>query len=255
VRRSVAFVDEFLRNGPWSYEIIVVDDGGGDVTASDLEGSPHARLVRLPVNRGKGAAVRAGLLAARGAARVYTDVDVPYDPEWIVVIATHIRNGYHLVIGDRTLPGSLYAHDVGWRRRLASSVFSFLVGRLITGGFFDTQCGLKGLRGDVAEMLVPLMRIDRFAFDVELLYVALKHGLDIKRVPVRLRRNETSSIRLLRDSSTMLIDVGRLKVNQLRGAYRCQALSALLQREHDRDRAAVEQVMQVSRGNAQAATG
>ncbi|HJU69144.1 MAG TPA: glycosyltransferase [Gemmatimonadaceae bacterium] len=250
VRGSVALLEECLRPGPWSYEIIVVDDGGGDVTAADLAESPFARTVRLPVNQGKGAAVRAGLMAARGTARVFTDIDVPYDPDLILVMASHLRQGYHLVVGDRTLPGSQYAHDIGWRRRLASNAFSFLVGHLVTGGFYDTQCGLKALRGDVAQLLAPLLRINRFAFDVELLYVALKHRLDIKRVPVRLRRNETSSVRLIRDSSRMLVDVGRLKINQVRGSYDCQPLAMLLSAEHERHRAAVRQLLQERPENA-----
>ena len=253
VRTSVALLEDFLRPGPLSYEIVVVDDGGGDVTARDLTASPSARLLRLPVNVGKGAAVRAGLLGARGAARVYTDIDIPYDPELIIVMANHLRLGFHLVAGDRTLPGSRYVRDIGWRRRLASNAFSFVVGRLVTGGFYDTQCGLKAVRGDVADLLMPLMQINRFAFDVELLYVALKHRLDIKRVPVRLRRNETSSIRLLRDSSRMLLDVGRLKINQLRGTYDCPPLSALLESEHERHRAEVQHLMNPSRSDRNAA--
>jgi glycosyltransferase involved in cell wall biosynthesis len=250
VRGSIALLEECLRPGPWSYEIIIVDDGGGDVTPADLTASPYARIVRLPVNQGKGAAVRAGLVASRGAARVFTDIDVPYDPELILVMASHLRHGYHVVVGDRTLPGSQYAHDIGWRRRLASNAFSFLVGHLVTGGFYDTQCGLKALRGDVAQLLAPLMRINRFAFDVELLYVALKHRLDIKRVPVRLRRNETSSVRLVRDSSRMLVDVGRLKINQLRGAYDCDPLSMLLAAEHEQHRTTIRHLLNDRRENA-----
>ncbi|MGE5865400.1 MAG: hypothetical protein ACM32J_09895, partial [Rhizobacter sp.] len=86
--------------------------------------------------------------AARGAVRVFTDVDLPYDLELIDVMAWFVRErGYHVVIGDRTLPGSQYRTAIGWQRHLASAVFSTFVGRLVTGGFFDTQCGLKALRG------------------------------------------------------------------------------------------------------------
>jgi dolichyl-phosphate beta-glucosyltransferase len=227
-RRSADRLARFLGETCASYEVVVVDDGGGDFDASWPE-TGAVRLIRLPANRGKGAAVRAGMLACRGQVRVFTDVDLPYDLELIAVAARFItERGFHLAIGDRTLPGSAYALDVGWRRRLASAVFSQLVGVLVTGGFFDTQCGFKALRGDVAEALFGLSRIDRFAFDVELLYLALLHRADIKRVAVRLRNNETSAVRLLRDSLRMLLDVARIRLFAWRGAYRCPALAAII---------------------------
>jgi hypothetical protein len=98
----------------------------------------------------------------------------------------------------------------------------------VTGGFFDTQCGLKGLRGDVADALFPILRVDRFAFDVELVYVALKHRLDIKRIPVRLVHNETSSVRLLRDATRGAVDVFRIKASQLGGRYDAPALDDIV---------------------------
>ena len=236
-RDAVAQLESFLASMACDYEIIVVDDGGGDLSQAHLGGSDRVRLIAMSTNRGKGAAVRTGLLSARGQARVFTDIDIPYDPELILVIARYLLvHKYHLVVGDRTLPGSTYALDVGWRRRVASSGFSFLVGRLVTGGFFDTQCGLKGIRGDVAEVLLPLTCIDRFAFDVELLYVALKSRLDIKRIPVQLRRNETSSIHLVRDSTRMLVDTMRLKYLQLRGQYDSEALNRIVSIDFERER-------------------
>lgn len=239
-RSAVAQLESFLEPLACDYEIIIVDDGGGDVSRAQLGGSDRVRLIAMPTNRGKGAAVRIGLLSARGRARVFTDIDIPYDPELFLIIARYlVVHKYHLVVGDRTLPGSSYAHDVGWRRRLASSAFSFLVGRIVTGGFFDTQCGLKGIRGDVAEVLLPLTCIDRFAFDVELLYVALKSRLDIKRIPVQLRRNETSSINLLRDSARMLADTLRLKYLQLRGQYDSEALNEIVSVDFEREKSSL----------------
>jgi hypothetical protein len=102
---------------------------------------------------------------------------------------------------------------------------------MVTGGFFDTQCGLKGVRGDVADTLFALQRLERFAFDVEVIYLALYHRLDIKRIPVRLRNNETSSVRLLRDSARGVLDVFRIKYHQVRGDYESAALAALVRDE------------------------
>ncbi len=198
---SVVRLDAFLRGTGLSSEIIVVDDGGGDFTEQPWDPALGARLIRLPTNRGKGAAVASGMRAARGNVRVFTDVDLPYDLELLPVIVGYIRDyGFHVVIGDRTLPDSVYLADLSLQRRLASTIFSQFVGRLVTGGFFDTQCGLKGMRGDIADELFRLQRLERFSFDVELVYLALKHKLDIKRIPVQLRQNETSTVRLLRDA-------------------------------------------------------
>jgi glycosyltransferase involved in cell wall biosynthesis len=230
-------VDElasFLSRGNRTWEIFVVDDGGGDFPSEPWKGAPPARLIRLPENRGKGAAVRAGMLAASGRARVFTDADLPFDLELIAVMAEYLlRREFHLVIGDRALPDSHYASDLSWQRRIASRAFSLFVGKLVTGDFFDTQCGLKGFRGDVAEALFPKIRIDGFAFDVEVLYVALKYRLDIKRVPVRLRKSDSSSVRLLSDSTRMFFDVFRLKAYQLAGRYRSAELESLLAREFE----------------------
>jgi dolichyl-phosphate beta-glucosyltransferase len=214
--------------------VLVVDDGGGDFDG-DWPAEGPVRLLRLPVNRGKGAAVRAGMLAARGRVRLFTDVDLPFELELIPATAAYLdARGFHLAVGDRTLPQSSYVLEVGWRRRLASAVFSRFVGTFLTGGFFDTQCGFKAFRADVAEALFRLARIDRFAFDVELLYVALLYRADIKRIPVRLCNNETSAVRLLRDSLRMLLDVARIRLFAGRGCYDSPALAAIVASDFDR---------------------
>lgn len=240
--RSAAELSAYLGTTGLTWEIIVVDDGGGDFpdTLPGGDGAAALRLIRLPSNRGKGAAVRAGMLAARGRCRIFTDADLPFHLSVIPLAAEYLlRRRFHLVVGDRTLPDSRYVLDIGWRRRVASFAFSQFVSKLVTGGFFDTQCGLKGFRADVAQALFSRTIIDRFAFDVEILYLALKHSLDIKRVPVVLRNNETSSVRLVRDSSQMLLDVFRIKAHQVAGHYRDQELRDLLSRDLHDDAAAL----------------
>lgn len=219
-----------------TYEIIVVDDGAGDCASaigSMVAGKGASiRVITLPVNRGKGAAVAEGMRAASGEVRVFTDIDVPYGTTPIMVIEALIRSrGFHMVIGDRTFPQSRYETELPFGRRIASSVFSHVTATLVTGGFFDTQCGLKGFRGDVAEALFGLQTVDRFAFDVELIYLALKNGLEIKRIPVMLETKSASTVKLGSDSLRTLIDVGRIKLNQMRGAYANHHLSTLVARE------------------------
>lgn len=208
-------------------EVIVVDDGSNDVDGAALI-ADGGQLVSLPFNRGKGAAVRAGMQAASGHVRVFTDVDLPFGTDCIRVLEHYIvERGFHVVIGDRHLPGSRYTQELSPLRRMASLAFTALVGRLITGGYFDTQCGLKAFRADVAERLFALSRVDRFAFDVELVYISLKHRLDIKRMAVVLERNDTSSVRVFRDSTRMLMDVARILRHQFQGHYRDDALTQL----------------------------
>jgi dolichyl-phosphate beta-glucosyltransferase len=232
---SVERLDAYLRSTGLDFEIIVVDDGGGDFPAAPWSPSVGAKLLRLPRNRGKGAAIAAGMRSARGGVRVFTDVDLPYDLELLPVIVGYIReHGFHVVIGDRTLPDSSYLTDLSLQRRIASTLFSQFVGRLVTGGFFDTQCGLKGIRADVADEIFALQRLERFSFDVEIVYLALKHKLDIKRIPVQLRNNETSTVRLLRDASRGIADIFRMKWYQMRGDYRSAVLEHVVRADHRR---------------------
>lgn len=232
--RSVDRIRETLEKARLSWEIIVVDDGGGDFDADAFAGDSSVRLLRLPRNAGKGAAVSAGMREAGGRVRIFTDADLPYDPELMPVMAAYILDrGFHLVIGDRTLRSSSYHLKLGLTRRALSGVFSAFVGTIVTGGFFDTQCGLKAVRGDVADVLFRLLRIDRFAFDVELVYLALKYGADIKRVPVQLERNDTSSVRVWRDSVRGAFDVLRIKHNQLAGCYSSPELAAIIAADFD----------------------
>lgn len=238
-RRSVNHLSAMLDESGLLWEVIVVDDGGSDFDPREWSDIPNVRLLSHSTNRGKGAAVRTGMLAATGRSRVFTDVDLPFGTDLLPVMQGYLCDGgFHVVIGDRTLPESSYYHATPAMRRVASALFTNFVGRIVTGGFFDTQCGLKGLRGDVANALIPILRLDRFAFDVELVYVALKHRLDIKRIPVQLLHNETSSVRLLRDSIQGMVDVGRIKANQLSGHYRSIALESIVRNDFAAARAA-----------------
>jgi dolichyl-phosphate beta-glucosyltransferase len=239
-RRSVEELSAALEDTGLSWEVIVVDDGGEDFDPREWRDHPAVKLLTHSTNRGKGAAVRTGMLVARGRVRVFTDVDLPFGTDLLTVMYSYLRDGaFHVVIGDRRLPESSYHQSMALPRRLASALFTGFVGRIVTGGFFDTQCGLKGLRGDVADALFPILRLDRFAFDVELVYVALKHRLDIKRIPVQLVHNESSSVRLIRDSARGVVDIGRIKVNQLRGRYRSAALEQIVRRDFEATRDAV----------------
>lgn len=220
----------FFRSAGIDGEIIVVDDGSTDETAVSVPESETVRVLRMP-HRGKGSAVRAGIAASTGLICGFTDADLPYEMEPIPLALSYIRDRrYHAVIGDRTLPGSSYASP-GILRTAVSEVASFAFRTMVTGGIYDTQCGFKVFRGDVGREVFRLARIDGFAIDVEIIYLLLKYRLDLKRIPVRLERNEPSTVRVIRDSAGALADIAAIRWRWATGAYRAPLLQALLEEE------------------------
>ena len=213
---------QWLRLSYPDAEVIVVDDGSDDDGATESVARDNGcRFIGLPRNQGKGGAVRAGMQAATGQCRVFTDADIPFEFETIARFVHYIRTKeFDIVIGDRGLPDSRYFREIAPSRRWGSAVFTFLVGRFVTTGLFDTQCGLKAFSCAVADDLFSVARLDSFAFDVEILYIALKRNYDIKRLPVRLRSaRDESSVRLLQHAPGMVVDLLRIKGNHLRGRY------------------------------------
>jgi dolichyl-phosphate beta-glucosyltransferase len=230
VAASVAEARYFLDQKCPAYEIIVVDDGSTDATAGALDPFLDDRLqvISLPENLGKFAALKAGMAIATGECRVFTDADLPYDLDAVPYIADLINGqGYDIVVGDRALPESVSLSNSRVARKLSSRIFSFCVRMLVTGGLFDSQCGIKGFRGEVAEALFPLVRDNSFSGDVELLYIALKHNLSIRRIPVRLQRASPSTVRLRFHSLPMLGRILRLRHNWRTGRYESENLSRI----------------------------
>jgi dolichyl-phosphate beta-glucosyltransferase len=230
VASSIETLAGFLARQAFTWEIVAVDDGSVDATRAlitSLAGE-NVRTVFLDRNTGKFGTLKAGMRAARGRCRVFTDADLPYELEVLPYIERLVNTrGFHVVTGDRTLPGSECRVRPPLLRAAASSAFSFFVRLLVTGGLFDTQCGLKGFRADVADALFPLLLDEGFSGDVELLYVALKYNLEIKRIPVRLRQSGSSTIRLGRDAARMLVRIGGLRRNWIRGRYASKALEGI----------------------------
>ena len=235
VATSVGTLRSFLERQAFAWEIVVVDDGSVDATRAAIVSlaGETVRTVLLRENVGKFGALKAGMRVARGRCRVFTDADVPYGLEAIPYIERLVNaRGFHLVTGDRTLHGSEYGSHLPRIRAAATSTFSLFVRLLVTGGLFDTQCGLKGLRGDVADALFPLLLDEGFSGDVELLYVALKYNLEIKRIPVRLRQSGPSTVRLGADALRMLRRIGGLRRNWKRGRYASPALERIADQDY-----------------------
>ncbi len=203
----------FLKKEIKDFEIIIVDDGSYDSEPTKkIAIENECQFITYPKNAGKGFAVKTGMLQAKGQYRLFTDADIPFNYEAIPLFLSYLQEKeFDIVIGDRTLEKSIYFEDVSILRKFSSKIFTFIVGRFITTGTFDTQCGLKGFKGSVAEDIFSVTRINGFTFDVELIYIALKRNYDIKKLPVILRSNESSSVNVLKHSINMLIDLFRIK--------------------------------------------
>lgn len=200
-------------------EVVVVDDGSTDRTAAVAEkllaALPHHRVVRLPFNQGKGAAVRAGIATARSPYTAFMDADMAIDPLAIPLLLDGLVR-HDIVVGSRALPDSM-VETTYVVRTLISRLFNELVTSGTGLGLKDTQCGFKAFRTPVARLLFHLVRIDRFAFDVEVLARARRLGLTIGEVPVHWKHVEGSTVHPLHDSVTMVSDVYRSRRGLLAG--------------------------------------
>jgi dolichyl-phosphate beta-glucosyltransferase len=202
----------WLRQVGLTFECIVVDDGS-DRQAETRVVAERAgvQFLALSQNRGKGAAVREGMRHCRGEFHFFTDADIPFEPEVFNRMLSALEEGFDLCIGDRGLAESVYFEDVSSVRRWGSRLYTWMVTRFITGGISDTQCGLKGFRAAVARDLFENSRINGFALDVELIFLALHRKYRINRVWVKLRSTDGNSVRVWKHGWVMLVDLMKIR--------------------------------------------
>jgi dolichyl-phosphate beta-glucosyltransferase len=193
-------------------EVVVVDDGSRDATSEVARARDDARIrvVRLPENRGKGAALRAGVLASRGDRVLLTDADLSTPIEEIARLEGALADA-DVAIGSRAVAGArIVEHQPFWRE-WSGRLFNRLLRLSAVGELRDTQCGFKLLRGEAARALFPRLTIERFAYDVELLWLARRRGYRVREVGVEWRNDASSRVRLWRDGPRMLLDVARFR--------------------------------------------
>ena len=208
---------EWQRNQDYQAEVILVNDGSSDKTNSILEEfiktNSSLKLISYPSNKGKGYAVKTGMLAAKGEYRIFTDADIPYGFSAFNNIIYYLDfKEFDICVGNRKSLKSDYFVKMSFFRKLSSKIFTILISRYVVTGVNDTQCGLKGFRASVANDIFSKLQIKGFAFDVEVLYLCFKYEFDIKRIPVKFEGNEISTIKLFNTSIHMLWDVLSLPI-------------------------------------------
>ena len=217
---------EYLSKNVPESELIVVDDGSSDNTAEVArEIFSAGERVRTSVlsyqsNLGKGRAVRLGLLASRGEVALFSDADLSTPiTETPKLVEPILRRECDLAFGSRALDRNLIGVHQPWRREQGGRIFNLIV-RLATGlPFWDTQCGFKAFRMNVCRPIVEGATVDRFGFDVELLFIAHRAGLRLREVPVRWDHYEGSKVNVMSDSVKMLGEVALIRQQASRGIY------------------------------------
>lgn len=221
----------YLQNQDYTWEIILSDDGSVDGTLVELDRFSQKTggitVLKNP-HRGKGPTVQSGMLAAKGQWRLFTDFDQSTPIDDVEKLLAETKEGYDVVIGSREILGA-HRDKEPWYRHLMGWGFNFFVRMIAIPGVLDTQCGFKLFSAKAAEELFSKLsvygahntRTDAFtgAFDVEVLYLAIKYGYKIKEVPIRWQHNETDRVSPVKDSLRMLRDIVNVRLADMHGKY------------------------------------
>lgn len=214
----------YIEESKWSAEIIIVNDGSRDETAAMVkefaERSPIVRLIENPGNRGKGYSVRNGMLSASGQFLLFTDADLSSPIEEAPKLLAAIENGQaDVAIGSRYLQSELQTRKQPIHRRMLGRAFNLALRAILGLSYVDTQCGFKAFSRNAVNTIFPNMKIERWGFDPEILFLAKRYGLRVVEVPVSWAHDHRSKINPIRDGTRMFGELMRVRMNSLGGKY------------------------------------
>ncbi len=222
--KTLKEIDEYLKTQNYDYEIIVVNDGSKDRTAQVVENLKlqiaNLRLINNKENHGKGYVVRQGMLEAKGEVRLFTDADNSTSIDQVEKMWSEFKKGYDIVIGSRDIKGAILDPPQPFLRKVILGEGFKLFRKIIIGlwEIADTQCGFKGFLNRAAENIFPKCKIDRFAFDPEILVIAKKLGYKIKEIPVIWKNDPESKVKF-KSMIKMAIDIIKIRLNLIKGLY------------------------------------
>ncbi|HLY43277.1 MAG TPA: dolichyl-phosphate beta-glucosyltransferase [Terracidiphilus sp.] len=212
-----------VRAQGWQAEVIVVNDGSTDTTAALVrefaKHSPEVRLIENPGNRGKGYSVRHGMLEAVGDVVMFTDADLSAPMDEADRLFAAIAAGADIAIGSRWLESGRQTHRQPLYRQFFGRCFNAVCRMVMRLPFADTQCGFKAFTQRAAQTVFQLQTIERWGFDPEILFIALKRGLRIQEVPVSWAHDERTRMSYLKDGLQMLKELAIVRWNALTGKY------------------------------------
>jgi dolichyl-phosphate beta-glucosyltransferase len=220
-----------IRGNQWPAEVIVVNDGSTDSTAQLVRDfalrSPEVRLLENPGNRGKGYSVRAGLLSAQGDIVMFTDADLSAPMDEAGRLFAAIANGADIAIGSRWLESGRQTRRQPLYRQIFGRCFNVVCRMVMQLPFADTQCGFKAFTRTAAQTVSQLETIERWGFDPEILFIAIKRGFRVVEVPVSWAHDERTRMSYLRDGLQMLKELAIVRWNALVGRYSKQTEAIL----------------------------
>lgn len=212
--RTLDFILAFLRKQPYEAEIIISDDGSKDRTirlAQDILRKCVHQILTVPKNKGKGHAVRKGMLAARGQYLLISDADLSTPIEEVRRFLKYLEGGEDIVIGSRALEDSRVEIHQGFLRETMGRIYNWIARLLSFHGIKDSQCGFKCFRAEVAKKIFKLQKINGFSFDAETVFLAQKLGYKIREEPVIWRNSAQSRVRLIKDPLAMFFDLFKIR--------------------------------------------
>lgn len=233
ILRTINDIREEIEHLAGEAELLVVDDGSVDGTAAIVEEAARSdariRLVRAP-HKGKGAAVRRGMLEAVGTWRFLADADLSMPIAELRRFLDAAREGGDVIVGSREATGSRRVGEP-WSRHVIGRVFNWAVKLLVLRGIDDTQCGFKLFSARAAQVLFPLQQLDGFGFDVEILFLARRAGLVIREIPITWVYGRESKVNVV-SGAQGFVDLFAVRGHQLRGAYPPRAtIAAAIERQ------------------------